>query len=125
VGQYAFVLDQSSCIGCHACTVACKVEHGVELGVFRTWVKYVERGEFPDTSRHFAVLRCNHCTDAPCVEICPVQRSTPTISTRSASRYASAVVRAFKRPGGLALDRPEVIDEISGHTGPQPGGGWS
>ena len=70
--QYAFVLDQSRCIGCHACTVACKVEHGVELGVFRTWVKYVERGEFPDTRRHFAVLRCNHCTDAPCVEICPV-----------------------------------------------------
>jgi len=70
--QYAFVLDQTKCIGCHACTVACKVEHGVELGVFRTWVKYIERGEFPDTRRHFAVLRCNHCTDAPCVEICPV-----------------------------------------------------
>ena len=73
MGQYAFVLDQSRCIGCHACTVACKVEHGVELGVFRTWVKYVERGEFPNTRRDFAVLRCNHCTDAPCVEICPVK----------------------------------------------------
>jgi Fe-S-cluster-containing dehydrogenase component/formate-dependent nitrite reductase membrane component NrfD len=72
VSQYAFVLDQSRCIGCHACTVACKVEHGVELGVFRTWVKYIERGDFPNTRRHFSVLRCNHCTDAPCVEICPV-----------------------------------------------------
>ncbi|MGO9905334.1 MAG: 4Fe-4S dicluster domain-containing protein [Solirubrobacteraceae bacterium] len=70
--QLAFVIDQGRCIGCHACTVACKVEHGVELGVFRTWVKYIERGEFPDTRRHFAVLRCNHCTDAPCVEVCPV-----------------------------------------------------
>jgi Fe-S-cluster-containing dehydrogenase component/formate-dependent nitrite reductase membrane component NrfD len=71
--QLGFVLDQSRCIGCHACTVACKVEHGTELGVFRTWVKYVERGEFPDVQRDFAVLRCNHCTDAPCVEICPVK----------------------------------------------------
>ena len=71
--QQAFVIDQGRCIGCHACTVACKAEHGVELGVFRTWVKYIERGEFPDVSRHFAVLRCNHCTDAPCVEICPVE----------------------------------------------------
>ena len=71
--QLAFVIDQGRCIGCHACTVACKVEHGVELGVFRTWVKYIERGEFPDTRRHFAVLRCNHCTDAPCVEVCPVR----------------------------------------------------
>ena len=71
--QRAFVIDQGRCIGCHACTVACKVEHGVELGVFRTWVKYIERGEFPDVRRHFAVLRCNHCTDAPCVEVCPVR----------------------------------------------------
>ncbi|MHB8657654.1 MAG: 4Fe-4S dicluster domain-containing protein [Solirubrobacteraceae bacterium] len=73
MGQYAFVIDQTRCIGCHACTVACKVEHGVELGVFRTWVKYIERGEFPDARRHFSVLRCNHCTDAPCVEVCPVK----------------------------------------------------
>jgi Fe-S-cluster-containing dehydrogenase component/formate-dependent nitrite reductase membrane component NrfD len=71
-GQFGFVIDHRSCIGCHACTVACKTEHGVELGVFRTWVKYIERGEFPDTRRYFSVLRCNHCTDAPCVEICPV-----------------------------------------------------
>jgi Fe-S-cluster-containing dehydrogenase component len=72
VTQLAFVLDQRKCIGCHACTVACKVEHGVELGVFRTWVKYVETGTFPDSRRHFSVLRCNQCTDAPCVAICPV-----------------------------------------------------
>ena len=72
MGQQAFVIDQTRCIGCHACTVACKIEHGVELGVFRTWVKYIERGSFPDVRRHFAVLRCNHCSDAPCVEICPV-----------------------------------------------------
>jgi Fe-S-cluster-containing dehydrogenase component/formate-dependent nitrite reductase membrane component NrfD len=71
--QFGFVIDHRSCIGCHACTVACKTEHGVELGVFRTWVKYIERGEFPDTRRYFSVLRCNHCTDAPCVEICPVK----------------------------------------------------
>jgi Fe-S-cluster-containing dehydrogenase component/formate-dependent nitrite reductase membrane component NrfD len=70
--RFAFVIDQRSCIGCHACTVACKEEHGVELGVFRTWVKYVEQGTFPDARRFFSVLRCNHCDDAPCVEICPV-----------------------------------------------------
>jgi Fe-S-cluster-containing dehydrogenase component/formate-dependent nitrite reductase membrane component NrfD len=73
VTQLAFVLDQRKCIGCHACTVACKVEHGVELGVFRTWVKYVEEGTFPDAQRHFSVMRCNQCTDAPCVSICPVK----------------------------------------------------
>jgi Fe-S-cluster-containing dehydrogenase component/formate-dependent nitrite reductase membrane component NrfD len=72
VTRFGFVIDQRSCIGCHACTVACKEEHGVELGVFRTWVKYIEQGTFPDTRRYFSVLRCNHCDDAPCVEACPV-----------------------------------------------------
>jgi len=70
--QLGFVLDQSRCIGCHACTVACKSENDVPLGSFRTWVKYTERGEFPEVKRSFAVLRCNQCTQAPCVTICPV-----------------------------------------------------
>lgn len=70
--QYGFVLDQRRCIGCHACTVACKSENEVPLGDFRTWVKYTEVGSFPQVRRHFAVLRCNQCTSAPCVTICPV-----------------------------------------------------
>jgi Fe-S-cluster-containing dehydrogenase component/formate-dependent nitrite reductase membrane component NrfD len=69
--RYGFVIDQDRCIGCHACTVACKEEHQVPVGVFRTWVKHIEKGEFPHTSRHFGVMRCNHCDDAPCTEICP------------------------------------------------------
>ncbi|MCH2446597.1 MAG: 4Fe-4S dicluster domain-containing protein [Candidatus Marinimicrobia bacterium] len=66
-----FLIDNRKCIGCHACTVACKSEHEVPIGVNRTWVKYVEKGSFPDTQRLFSVLRCNHCEEAPCVEICP------------------------------------------------------
>ncbi len=70
--QFGFVIDQSRCIGCHACTVACKAENDVPVGNFRTWVKYTEVGAFPQVKRHFAVLRCNQCTAAPCVTICPV-----------------------------------------------------
>jgi Fe-S-cluster-containing dehydrogenase component/formate-dependent nitrite reductase membrane component NrfD len=69
--RYGFVIDQRKCIGCHACTVACKEENQVPLGVNRTWVKYIEKGVFPDTRRYFSVMRCNHCDDAPCVTICP------------------------------------------------------
>ncbi|NDL61094.1 4Fe-4S dicluster domain-containing protein [Phytoactinopolyspora mesophila] len=69
--RYGFAIDQRTCIGCHACTVACKTEHEVPVGQFRTWVKYVDKGEYPSTTREFGVLRCNHCTDAPCVSICP------------------------------------------------------
>lgn len=70
--QYGFLIDHRRCIGCHACTVACKAENDVPVGSFRTWVKYQEKGTFPAIKRHFAVLRCNHCTNAPCVTICPV-----------------------------------------------------
>jgi Fe-S-cluster-containing dehydrogenase component/formate-dependent nitrite reductase membrane component NrfD len=52
--------------------VACKSEHQVPLGVDRTWVKYIEKGTFPNNRRLFTVLRCNHCERAPCVTICPV-----------------------------------------------------
>ena len=69
--RLGFVLDSGSCIGCHACTVACKSEHDVPLGVNRTWLKYVETGSHPDTDRAFSVMRCNHCDDAPCMTICP------------------------------------------------------
>ena len=71
--RYGFVIDQRKCIGCHACTVACKEENQVPVGAFRTWVKYVERGTWPGTRRYFSVLRCNHCEDAPCVTICPTR----------------------------------------------------
>jgi Fe-S-cluster-containing dehydrogenase component/formate-dependent nitrite reductase membrane component NrfD len=70
--NFGFIIDNRKCIGCHACTVACKSEHQVPVGVNRTWVKYIEKGEFPNTRRLFSVMRCNHCDDAPCVEICPV-----------------------------------------------------
>ena len=69
--RLGFVLESDSCIGCHACTVACKSEHDVPIGVNRTWVKYVETGSFPNTGRSFTVMRCNHCDDAPCMKICP------------------------------------------------------
>lgn len=70
--NFGFIIDNRKCIGCHACTVACKSENEVPVGVNRTWVKYIEKGTFPDTRRLFSVMRCNHCADAPCVEICPV-----------------------------------------------------
>ena len=69
--RWVKVLDQSACIGCHACTTACKSENVVPLGVTRTYVKYVEAGTFPNVRRAFQVTRCNQCEDAPCVAACP------------------------------------------------------
>jgi Fe-S-cluster-containing dehydrogenase component/formate-dependent nitrite reductase membrane component NrfD len=70
--NYGFLIDNRKCIGCHACSTACKSENEVPVGVNRTWVKYTEKGTFPDTRRFFQVNRCNHCANPPCVHICPV-----------------------------------------------------
>lgn len=69
--SWAKVVDQSRCIGCHACTTACKSENEVPLSVTRTYVKYVDAGTFPEARRHFQVTRCNQCEQPPCVDACP------------------------------------------------------
>ena len=68
---WAKVIDHTRCIGCHACTTACKSENEVPLSVTRTYVKYVDKGHFPNARRSFQVTRCNQCEDAPCVAACP------------------------------------------------------
>jgi Fe-S-cluster-containing dehydrogenase component/formate-dependent nitrite reductase membrane component NrfD len=69
--KWAKVIDQTRCIGCHACTTACKSENLVPLSVTRTYVKHVDIGEFPQTRRAHQVTRCNQCEHAPCVTACP------------------------------------------------------
>src|SRR2546428_6877985 len=68
--KWAKVIDQTRCIGCHACTTACKSENVVPLSVTRTYVKHVDIGEFPQTRRAHQVTRCNQCAHAPCVTAC-------------------------------------------------------
>lgn len=77
--SYGFIIDNRRCIGCHACTVACKSEHSDPIGINKTWVQYLEKGTWPEVKRSFHVLRCNHCENAPCVEICP----TACLETRA------------------------------------------
>ena len=69
--KWAKVIDQTRCIGCHACTTACKSENLVPLSVTRTYVKHVDVGKFPQARRAHQVTRCNQCAHAPCVAACP------------------------------------------------------
>lgn len=69
--RLGMLIDLRTCIGCHACSVSCKAEFDVPLGVFRDTVKYVEEGRYPKAKRHFIPVLCNHCEDAPCLKACP------------------------------------------------------
>lgn len=69
--KWAKVIDHTRCIGCHACTTACKSENVVPVSVTRTYVKHVDVGTFPQARRAHQVTRCNQCAHAPCVTACP------------------------------------------------------
>jgi len=59
--RWVMVMDVRRCIGCHACTVACKAENDVPLGVWRTHIRAYEKGRYPRAKRFFFLWICNHC----------------------------------------------------------------
>jgi len=68
-----FHFDQTRCIGCYTCIVACKDWHDVEAGP-ANWIRVpaVEKGKFPDLYLGYLFLTCFHCASPPCVKACPV-----------------------------------------------------
>ncbi|MDO8518821.1 MAG: 4Fe-4S dicluster domain-containing protein [Deltaproteobacteria bacterium] len=97
---YAYVIDTRKCIGCGMCVRACRKENNVPEGFFRTWVERYEiseRGEvevdspkggeegfgplapgFNVSKGYFVPKMCNHCSNSPCTQVCPVGASYKT-----------------------------------------------
>jgi NADPH-dependent glutamate synthase beta subunit-like oxidoreductase len=63
MGKVSLMFNEYECMGCHACEVACKQEHGLSVGP--RVVRVIERAPF------FKPLFCHHCEDAPCALACP------------------------------------------------------
>ncbi len=73
--RWGLAVDLKRCVGCQSCTVACKVENGTPPGVFWMRVLEKEEGTYPLASKVFLPLRCNHCSNPPCVPVCPTGAS--------------------------------------------------
>lgn len=69
--RFGMVIDLRKCFGCHACSVACKAQQDVPLGVWRSWINVTESGTYPNVQRSFLPVLCNHCENPPCVPVCP------------------------------------------------------
>lgn len=73
MSQLAFYFDQSRCMGCGTCTVACKDWNDVKPGQARLRrLKEKETGTFPDVKIFNLVMSCNHCKNPACAAACPV-----------------------------------------------------
>lgn len=70
--RYGFLIDLRRCIGCNTCSVVCKSENNVHLGVWKSWVKQIQKGEYPHVRISFLPLLCNNCEEPICVTVCPV-----------------------------------------------------
>jgi len=73
--RYGMVIDLKRCIGCYGCQLSCKAEHGTPPGVFFARVIKREFGTYPNTQLVFLPTLCFHCTNAPCVDVCPTGAS--------------------------------------------------
>ena len=79
--QYAIVTDVNRCVGCLACSVACKAVNDVPVGSF--WNKVLRIGPNapiggagdPSSYLYFLTVQCQHCADPECVKVCPTEAS--------------------------------------------------
>ncbi len=72
MSQYGFFVDQSRCIGCNACVIACKQWHDIPPGPIK-WMRVYqwEKSVFPNTRLHILPIMCYHCQNPVCVKACP------------------------------------------------------
>jgi len=101
--RWGFLVDLERCRGCDACSVACKTQNDVRLGVFRSGVIKGEKGSYPDTRRVFVPWLCNHCREPLCLERCPVDPIKATLTFEDGQSVEYWRRATFQRPDGLVL----------------------
>ena len=71
--RWGMLIDLKLCVGCYACTVACRMENATPPGVWYAPVYEKEEGTFPNVRRLFVPTLCFHCDDPPCMRACPTR----------------------------------------------------
>jgi anaerobic dimethyl sulfoxide reductase subunit B (iron-sulfur subunit) len=71
--QMGFYFDQTRCIGCYTCSVACKDWYDIPAHINLRKIKIIEEGVFPNLNLNYLSFSCYHCKEPPCVKACPVK----------------------------------------------------
>jgi len=111
--QYGMIIDLERCVGCHACTIACKAEWEVPVEFGRNWV-YRMGPSLVGTeiaSTYYPGL-CNHCEDPVCVPECPADVEERTFTDAQTGKTVTLEVAAtWKDPfdGTVQIDKGRCI----------------
>ncbi|HEY2467355.1 MAG TPA: DmsC/YnfH family molybdoenzyme membrane anchor subunit [Terracidiphilus sp.] len=90
--QYRFHFNMNKCIGCRSCEIACNEQNGNPTEIRWRRIGEIEGGTYPNTSRHYLSMGCNHCLDAECLKGCPVDAYTKDPSTGIVLHSAEACI---------------------------------
>ena len=69
--RWTMVADLERCVGCQTCTAACRHANATSPAVQWRKVLDIEAGSYPNVSRIFVPVGCQHCADPPCMHVCP------------------------------------------------------
>ena len=75
MARYGMVIDETKCVGCHACRVACQNQNNLRENEAFNYLVEKEFGTIPNFSREFFPVQCQHCDNPPCVSVCPTGAS--------------------------------------------------
>ncbi|MFN2310909.1 MAG: 4Fe-4S dicluster domain-containing protein [Spirochaetia bacterium] len=70
--RMALLMDNSLCVNCQACRLACQNENNLPVEKAYIRFDYLEQGTFPNVESFLNRHSCHHCEDAPCIDVCPV-----------------------------------------------------
>ena len=77
--RYGMAIDLNRCIGCHTCSVACKMANNLPKNMWWNRVMTNDgytidsaRTAWPQGMLEFTPVACQHCENPVCVKVCPV-----------------------------------------------------
>ncbi len=70
--RYGMLINLTKCVGCNACTAACRNHNGTPSGISYHKIMKYEVGIYPNSRMKFLPMPCMHCNNAPCEKACPV-----------------------------------------------------
>jgi len=113
--QWAMVIDITRCVGCHACSIACRAEWQVPVGdgYRRNWVKRLGPAKTPKGLAYtFWPGLCNHCDNPVCVQVCQADEEEKVFKDPYSNKTVKMTVKAtYKHPftGAVLIDKDRCI----------------